>query len=325
MTKTADLKDEIEQLEKEIRTLRNATEGGLFWATLNWVSRHFIVGKNVSASSESLIRKYKLRPTAIHEAEIASLVDALVNRMVFVHILGILLALLPLLILCCQSCLLKSQTVIQTAQFAAFLAEKKLEGVNVMSCTLEDKDINVKSFDVLDGDGYDLRVDHIKTHGRKLKIIVANNTKLPVVLDELKLEIVEDGIRRFADPRTSGPQFTPESRNFLIPGEGGNGVARLDLLVQPFTAAVVEFHISMPLVEKGGSVNFHGEINYGNGSSKGDKLVFYQETLAEKELVIGPSQGKVVENKQFQSLLKRDRDYEEKKKEEGRSFSRRAQ
>ena len=82
----SNLQKENAQLKKEIRSLKLASDGSKTMGFVNLVSRYLIVGRNVSESTENLIRTYKLDPLAVHDKEIAEVVSSFAKRLVWVYL-----------------------------------------------------------------------------------------------------------------------------------------------------------------------------------------------------------------------------------------------
>ena len=288
MNKKFDHEKENAQLKRENRALKRKADTSKALGFMKLVSRYLLVGRNVSDSTENLIRKYKRCPFEVHDKEIAEVFSAVVNRIVFLYLLGAFIALLPFAVLLYQSFLISRQTDIQERQFAELLANKDLEEVRILSCKLWKMEIWLEA----DAQGQ-------TTPGRRLDLLVVNDTRSSIVFTKLKVWIVEDGEMRFAHSDTHGSPFVKgvyaadfDQGYFLNPGIGGNEVAEFQEVIGPRNTETITCYIPMPLSKQKGRLAFRGELTFGRNGSQAETLGFYKETATDNDSVIDSDEWK---------------------------------
>ena len=261
----SDLEEENTQLKEELRVLRDITDGSKAMGFVNLISRYFVIGRNVSESTENLIRTYKRKPFAVHDRQIAEVVSAIVKRMVIVYGLGILLAAMPACALVYQSYLLSKQTKVQLKQFDELtkgqvaVQSKDLELGRITEAGYESRVTNgglaISGRDLLKTQIEEGPFDpHIP--GSLLRVVISNTSAKPVVLREMSLTIEEDGALRFAIPTepyhtvingTPIDKLGPEIV-FLNPGIGGRDGAAIRVPIDPRGQAEIRCYFPLPIV-----------------------------------------------------------------------------
>jgi len=294
----------IEQLETELDKAKKAADRSSAKGFVNLVSRYLLVGGNVSKSTENLIRTYKRHPLGVHDKEIAEVVSALIKRVGFAYWFAALIASVPAFVVGYQACLQREQMVLQREQmdlqreqmglqmkqFALLTNEKKQELVSIADCSVHYEPIELYDEAAIAA-GQPLEV----TPGRHVTIVVSNNTRMPVVISELHVDIMNKGGEQFTHPKTytkrlvRGQLLNNIQRDtyYLNPGTGGNDKVRTHVSIPPRETARIDCFMPIPFVDVGGETTVFGYIKVLHSDGKESKLYLGQlPTPIEPEMVL---------------------------------------